>query len=295
MAKKARSAAYKKSYASGKANAIKKGIYVSKALKREIKAIAKTATETVAEKKEMGAASGIYPIDKLMTNVFPILPPTYLGLQAFQRVGAHIKCHSLKLKVQGYIELAADVVKYYPNGVFIDIRVFSVKGLKSAQAVSNGSVTGLINNALDEYKYNIQNTQSSGAGTINQYSRVDGFFADEFAKVNEELITEHYKTSILCETYYSPATNNDSLWGGRVQQQKGSFVKYINIAPFIAKQWKYEPEAFGGTPIQTAASYPNNVAIFCTVTYRNPVIDNSNTPVLMGNYQYATMGTFSDV
>jgi len=289
MAKKARSAAYKKSYASGKKSAISKGIYVSKALKREIKAIAKTATETIAEKKEMGAvAPQQYAIEQTMSNgSYLCVPPTYLGLQAYQRVGAHIRCHGLKLKVQGYITFAVDVPKAYPNGVYIDIRVFSVKGIRSAEAINNGGVAGALTQAINEYKYNISFVQS--ASSINQYGPVTGEWNDEFCKVNEEMITEHYKTSILLDTAYPLQTT----WASKTQHTKSAFTKYINLAPFIAKQWKYDPD---GTnyPAQ-AAVYPNNVALFVCTTYRNPSIDNTNPPALMGNVAYCTMGTFSDV
>jgi hypothetical protein len=281
---------YKKSYKSAKRSAKSKGLHLSKAMKSEIKTIAKMSVEQVAEKKEMGSQSIMYDILKTMTGNEQLVPPTYLGLQGYQRIGAHIRCHSLRLKVQGYIEFDPLIPKYYPNGVYIDIRVYSVKGVKSAQQVYNGNVTGALANAVAEYKYNINNIQSSGSGTVDQYGPVTGQWNDEFCKVNEEMITEHYKTSILLDTFYDGST-----FPSRTQHTKSAFQKYINLAPFIAKQWKYDPDAQGGAPIQTAAQYPNNVCLFVNTSYRNPNIDNTQAPPLMGQVQYCTMGTFSDV
>lgn len=287
----ARGKNFKKSYKSGKASAKSKGIRLSKAMKSEIKSIAKMSVETAAEKKEMGEESLLIPIDKTMVTTYQCVPPTFLGLQGFQRIGAHVRCHGLRLKVQGYITLASDVPKAYPNGVYIDIRIFSVKSVKSAQAVFSGQVTGALNNAIAEYKYNINNIQSSGAGTVDQYGPITGEWNDEFCKVNEEMITEHYKTSILLDTAYVIQT----IYPSKTQHTKSAFQKYINLAPFIAKQWKYDPDAVVSTPIQTAVAYPNNVSLFVTTTYRNPSIDNTQTPALMGSVRYCTMGTFSDV
>jgi len=291
MAKKARSAAYKKSYASGKKSAIAKGIYVSKALKREIKAIAKSATETVAEKKEMGAESPItYNIDPTFgNNSYLCVPPTYLGLQAYQRVGAHIRCHGLRLKVQGFITFAIDVPKAFPNGVYIDVRVFSIKGLRSAQDIIAGNVAGAFSNSISEYKYNINTVQTPGS--VNQYGPISGEWNDDFCKVNEEMITEHYKTSILLDTFYTLQTTYPS----KTQHTKSAFQKYINLTPFIAKQWKYDPDSTGTAPSQTGVEYPNNVALFVVTTWRNPSILTPSPPAITGSVKYCTMGTFSDV
>jgi len=249
------------------------------------------SVEQVAEKKEMGEASPLLTIDKTMTSYYQLAPPTYLGLQAYQRIGAHVRCHGLRLKVQGYITFAQDVPKAYPNGVYIDIRVFSVKGIKSAQQLYLGNTTNGVIAAINEYKYNINNVQSSGAGTTDQYGPITGEWNDDFCKVNEEIITEHYKTTILLDTAYVTQTTYPS----KTQHTKSAFQKYINLAPFMAKQWKYDPDSTVGTPIQVASQYPNNVCLFVTTNYRNPSIDNTQTPAIMGSVQYCTMGQFSDV
>jgi len=292
-----------KSYRSGIVSARKKGLPMTKALRKEIADIAKISTEQMAEKKDFGdvstdsmAATGIKcNMNGGTYNQFACIPPIWLGTAAFQRVGSQVRIHDFKLRVSGFVDMTQQILKEYPLGILLDIRVFSVKGYKNAQAYSSGMAVAEFNTAIESYMYNPYVVQT-GSATIGQYKQISGELFDDFCQVNKDSVTEHYKKTIVLETAMARGDPNNTLDADyfRVQQKRSTFQQTINLAPFVAKTWKYDPQP-SSTFVNQAARYPNNALVFVVTTFRNPItLYAANDTYPVGYVKYCTKGTFSD-
>lgn len=290
------------SFKSGVQSMLKRGYGLRSDIIKEVKAIAEMQVEKAAEKKDMGDASEVGEIIETMVggtgNAFFCLPPIWLGTAAFQRIGSHVKAHSLKLKMSVFIDQKNDLLKYFPNGVYLDTRIFSVKGMKNGNAFQMGQSTAEFNTAIESYMYNTYYTQTD-TPVLGQYKPITGEWADDFSQVNKDSITEHYKTTTFLDSSYidTPTTTGAQLIShcSREQNRQGAFEKVIDLMPYIAKQWKYDPQPSNQFNNQ-AARWPNNVCLFVVTTYRNPTFSAfPPAQFVVGYIKYATAGTFSDI
>ena len=287
----------KKKRGRGKPNrkkSTKKGM--RKSLVSAVRAIAKEQIEKEAEKKDFGFDSPaqvmISDVTGTTNNVFALVPPTFLGVAAFQRIGSQIKVHKLKIKVQGWADFDQSIIKKYPNGMLVDLRIFSVKGQKNCNAYQLGQSSVEINAALQSYLYNGYYLQSS-TPTAGQYKPITGAYSDDFFNVNTDVITEHYKSSVLLNAAYNEADSDPQLYAERDQYCRGFFEKEVDILPFVNKTFKYDPQP-DAVDIGQAALYPTNVLLFATVSLRNPTTANGDSSNVAGYWRVAVTGVFSD-
>jgi len=292
-----------KSYRSGIVSAQKKGIRLSTAMRKEIKDIAKLTTEQVAEKKDFGFVSesglsqnGIVAnLTGATNNQFNCIPPIWMGPQAFQRIGSQVKIHDFRVKAYGYVELDKEVVDTFPQGILVDIRVFSVKGYKNGNQYAQGNGDAEFQAAVEKYMFNPYTAQTGTTGLDIQYKPIEGRFGDDFIQVNKDVITEHYKKTILLDTSMISQTAEQDF-EFRNQQRRSTFQVPINLAPYVAKQWKYDPTP---TPSNnnSAARYPTNALIFIVTTFRDPqgILDAPVLETPIGYVKYVVKGSFTDI
>jgi len=292
-----------KSYRSGIVSAQKKGIRLSTAMRKEIKDIAKLTTEQIAEKKDFGFVSEdgmsqngiVCNLTGNTNNQFNAIPPIWMGPQAFQRIGSQVKIHDYRVKVYGFIDLDKAIVDQFPQGLLVDIRVFSVKGYKNGNQYAQGNGAAEFQSAVEKYMFNPYTAQTSTTGLNLQYKEIEGRFADDFVQVNKDVITEHYKKTILLDTSMI-GTGAETDYEFRNQQRRSTFQTAINLAPFVAKNWKYDPTP-SGTTNNSAAIYPTNALIFLVTTFRDPqgILDAPVQETPVGYVKYCVKGSFTDI